>query len=481
MKPLLLALLFSALLGESAASETTARSADGDRKDVTVTVYNENLGLVHEVRTIALPVGESTLELEGVPAAMDPTSVSFRAEGARVLEQNFEYDLLSPASLLDKYVGREVELRVAETVQNEPRERIVKARLLANNQGPIYLIDHQIHLGFPGRVVLPEVPSDLRTRPTLTLRLQSDREGPRDAAVTYLTAGMSWHCDYVAVLNPAETRLNILTAWVTIDNQSGATFENAALKLLAGDVQRAEAPAAPAPLYARVAADEEFKEQRAPASQKSFSEYHLYTFQRRTTLKDQASKQLELTTAGDIPVKKILSVERPPHDLWSGWSGPQPDPQKQDVTVTLEFQNDDTSHLGAPLPAGRVRVNKEDADGQWVFIGEDNVDHTPKNEPVRLRLGRSFDVVAERRQTDHQILRREHPQIIESEVQIELTKRKDTDVEVRVVERFPPAAEGKLLQNSHEPVRRSAQVYEFVAGVKAGATEKVVFRAKVGF
>lgn len=464
----------------SKAGQVT-QSGQIDRRSVEITVYNSNLGLVREIRKVDLPAGTVALEFIDVASKIDATSVSFVADDVQVLEQNYEYDLVSPQKLMDKYVGKDVEIYEMETVKETPREKVTKAKLMSNNGGAVYLIDGNIHLGHPGRVVLPDLPANLRSRPTLVYTLDVGKQGPRDAEVTYQTTGMSWQCDYVAVVNKTDDRLPVLTGWVTLNNQSGGTYEDAKLKLIAGEVHRAE------PASLRRYRDERssgvlaMAEKRAPQfEEKGFFEYHLYTLQRPTTLKDNSSKQVELFSAYDVPVKKILAIETP-RDQFYGWCYNQRgDEQKEKIKVMLELKNDKASHMGMPLPKGRARVNKEDDDGSLLFIGEDNIDHTPKDELIRLQMGEAFDVAATRRQTEFKIVR-DDPREVEETFEIEIRNHKTTAIDVRVVEAWPQFQEIKLLNQSHPSIKRAAHTHEFTVPVKADGTEKLIYRVRIKF
>jgi hypothetical protein len=444
-------------------------STAADRTSVAVTVYNQNLALVRETRNLALRPGIGALRFMDVPSQINPRTVHvqpLQAGGPEVLEQNYEYDLISPEKLMEKYVGREVE--VVEQA-DDLTQRTVKATLLSVHGGPVYRIGDRIVLGQGGKVTFPELPGDLVARPTLVWSLDAPKAGPVATEVSYLTDGMSWSADYVAVVE-ADDRRTALSGWVTIDNRSGAGFKDATLKLVAGDVRRVtperlmqyEMDAA-----ARVktmAAAPQFREE-------AFFEYHLYTLDRPATIKDNQTKQLALFSAPSVPVTKKLLVTG---ESWWFRSQMGNGTQNLDVKVVLELKNDQASNLGMPLPRGIVRVYKKDRAGAQQFVGEDSIDHTPKDEMVRLYVGDAFDVVAEKSQTDYRAV---SPREAESAWSLSLRNRKDEDVTITV--REPMGGDWKLLSSSVPGKKIDQQTLEFLVSVPKGQEVKLTYRVGV--
>ncbi len=302
MKSTLVALLLLCAL----VSPDTARAAPPTitretQKDVMVTIYNGNLGLVKDVREIRLPAGTTEVQFMDVAAQIDPTTVHLKSitdpAGLKILEQNYEYDLLSSAKLMEKYVGKRVRLY-------QPDGSYHEATLLSTN-GPVYEINGQIHLGHNGRLILPALPDNLVSRPTLAWLLRNQVTAPQRVEASYLTSGITWRADYVLVLNPADTRGD-LTGWVTIDNKSGAIYQNAALKLVAGDINRAREPRREMQVMQTAARAASLDEARRDFASEGFFEYHLYTLDGRTTIKDNQTKQLSLLAAADIGIDKQL-------------------------------------------------------------------------------------------------------------------------------------------------------------------------------
>lgn len=399
-----------------------------DREEVAVTIYNDSLALIKEVRRIPFDRGVNSIALRDVSAKMRPETASLRALGGgslRLIEQNFDFDLLTPQKLLEKYIGRSVTvIRTNPATGAETRE---PAEVLATNGGVVLKYADRIETGVPGRIAYGAIPANLRDRPTLVVQLESASAGRQAAELSYLSGGLSWRADYVAELSGDESKLD-LAGWVTLTNQSGASYENARLQLVAGDVNRvrdemraqqfaAKAMAAPAPEMAR----------------EQLFEYHLYSMNRPTTILDNQTKQVALLSASGVSLRKEYRLAG--QDWY--YRGPQSDPgRKHKVGVFIEFDNKG-GELGVPLPKGIVRVYKKDSRGNALFIGEDAIDHTAKNETVRLKLGDAFDVKASRKQTNFRKIAGTPNAVYESAFSIELANAKDVPVTVKVVEPVP--------------------------------------------
>jgi hypothetical protein len=404
-----------------------------------------------------------------VPSAINPRTVHLKGlggPGVAVLEQNYEYDLISPDKLMEKYVGKEVEIvEQAEDLTT----RTVRATLLSTTNGPVYRVGDKIVLGQPGRVVLPELPGDLVARPTLVWTLKTPKAGKQEVEASYLTDGMNWSADYVAVVNADDT-LADLTGWVTVDNRSGAAFENATLKLVAGDVRRITPPS-----YAQAKMMRAEIAMAAPEAdqfrEESFFEYHLYTLERPTTLKQNQTKQITLLQGANIPVEKKLVLAGNP---WYYRNKGGTLAQNEKCKVFLEFRNDRASGLGMPLPKGTVRVYKRDASGAEQFAGEDAIDHTPRDERVSLFVGEAFDVVADRVQTDWRSV---SPRESESSYKISIRNRKDEAASVIV--REPVGGDWKVISSSHPARKLDAGTIEFVVPLQKGQEVDLTYRVNV--
>jgi hypothetical protein len=465
--PVALALSFT-LFTTNVAAAAPLTITHEDQRDVMITVYNGNLGLVKDVREARLPAGTSEVQFMDVAAQIDPTTVHLKsltdATGLRILEQNYEYDLLSSQKLLEKYVGRKVRLYTGDGVYHE-------ATLLSTN-GPVFDINGQIHLGQYGRVVLPALPENLVSKPTLAWLLRNQVGRPQRIEASYLTSGITWKADYVMVLNAADSKSD-LTGWVTIDNKSGATYANALLKLVAGDVNRAQDAR-------RVNRMMEVAAKATPASEASrdfaaegFFEYHLYTLDGRTTVKDQQTKQLALLAAADVPVEKQLIYYGAEEYYRSSYGVPV---SKQKVAVYLELTNSKEHRLGLPLPRGKLRVYKADASGSQQLIGEDWIEHTPKDERVKIKLGNAFDVVAERTQKDWRKLA---GNLFEVEWEITLRNHKNVDQTVTVIEPVP--GDWQVLQSTHAYEKIEAHTLRYQVSVPKEGSAKVAYRVRIRF
>jgi hypothetical protein len=464
-----LACLACLSLPARAAEAPHLRSSPETRREVAITVYNQDFGLVRELRTVTLPRGPVALEFEGVAASIQPETVAIRSlagEGAlRVLEQNYRYDLLSPQALLQKYVGRQVKVYRWNDVTGREEERA--AEVLATNGGTVLRIGDEITFDYPGRIGFPEIPANLIAKPSLVWLLESQAER-QELEVSYLAGQMNWHADYVLVLS-ADDRQGDLTGWVTLDNRSGASYENAKLKLVAGDVQRL-VPKAPMDMMLMRGA---MAQEAAPQfREESFFEYHLYTLERPATVLDNEQKQITLLQAPGVGLEKRLILRGEPHFFRSAYGGQIESRRK--VGVFIELENRESNRLGMPLPRGVVRVYKADSSGGRQFVGEDQIDHTPRDERIRIKVGEAFDVVADRRQMEW---REQGRCASESSFEIELRNHKKEEVEVEVIE--PAMGDWEILQSSHPWERKDAQSFSFEPKVPADGKTVLSYRVRV--
>jgi hypothetical protein len=468
MKKTMLLVLAGALTSAASATE--------------VTVYNSNLGLVKETRPFTLKSGINELKVEDVAAQIDATSVHFKSltapDAVTVLEQDFRYDLASPDAILNRYLGKEIELERPLGRDGDKRETI-KGVLLSNSGGRVLQSNGKILINPAGSPVLPELPEGLLTKPTLVWKLNATKGGQHQGEISYLTAGMSWSADYVLVVDKDDARGDI-TAWTTVTNNSGATFKDAKLKLVAGDVHRA--PVAAPRMYAYAKAAMAMDAAAPNMTEKTFFEYHMYTLARPTTLADNSSKQVEMASAAGIPIKKIYVYDGAQGVGWSsfgdsGYWDPNYGMQSgKKVSVFLEFSNKKSDGLGIPLPKGRVRVYKADDEGSLQFAGEDSIDHTPKDEKVRVKMGEAFDFVGERKRTDYSsdINKRKFEETFE----VRLRNHKDSDATVTVVEHLYRWTNWKITDSSAKYTKKDAQTVEFEVPVKKDGEAVVTYTVK---
>jgi hypothetical protein len=459
---------------EVPAGPAVERSSDGSaRESVSVTVYNSNFGLVREARKVELGEGRVALNYADVSAHIQPETVHIKSlddpAALTVLEQNYRYDLLTPEKLLEKYVGKK--LRVARYNEKLGTDEIKDAEVLAVEGGAVLRIDGEIVTGFPGRYLFPSLPENLVAKPTLVWLLGSTLPKQR-VEVTYLTSGMSWQADYVLVLAEDETRGD-LNGWVTLSNQSGTSFPKAELKLVAGDVQRVMPPQ-------DEMAEMDMAEAAAPPAaprpsfqQESLFEYHLYTLERPTDLLDKEQKQVSLLEAHGAPLKKRLLLRG--LDFWyRSRYGQVLDKQKVSAYVVL--QNSEKNKLGMPLPKGTVRVYKADKSGALQFVGEDAIDHTPRDEEIEIKLGQSFDVVADQKQTTFRQLGK---CVTESDWELSLRNHKDKVETVDVEE--PVSGDFTVVKSSHPAGKKDAHTFTFSIVVPARGTVNVTYTVRTTF
>ncbi len=471
-KLLAMSAIFILLCAQAQAEDKVFKSAAEDQVGMELTVYNDNLGLVKDIRKVQLPKGHGELRFMDVAATINPVTVHAKSlsqpQEFSILEQNYEYDLINSAKLLDKYVGKKI--KILQWHEFQDRKELVDAELLSNNQGPVYKINDEIYLGYPGTQILPKLPENLIAKPTLTWLYDNSSDKPHDLEVTYLADKLNWHADYVLVVNTDDSAGD-LSGWVSLENNSGATYKDAHLKLVAGTVNRAldyalngvmrKAEAFPA----AASRAPEFKE-------RGFFEYHIYDLGRRTTVKDKQTKQISLLEAFGAKIKKEFLV----YGLQSYFTAQfHENNPKQPVNVYMSFKNSKENNLGMPLPAGIVRLYKQDNDGGREFIGEDRIKHTPKDEEIRLKTGEAFDLTATRLQTDYKALT---TRLYESAWEITLRNHKESEVEIGIVEPVP--GNWQVIENSHPFKKVDAHTIRFDVQVPKDGEVKVRYRFKVG-
>ena len=475
MRALILAPLALSLAAQAPKETITTLK---DQQSLAVTIYNDNLALVKDQREVKLGKGDGDLAFQEVSAQIRPETALLRnltePKGFWINEQNFDFDLLTPAKLLEKYVGQKVIIVSQRPNPDGPgsKELREEAEVLASNDGVVLRFADRIETSAPGRIVYPKVPENLRARPTLVLNLHSGADKPQKLELSYLTGGLSWRADYVANLAPDEKTLD-LSGWVTLTNQSGATYPNATLQLVAGDVNRVQEP--------RPRLDKSMKSMLAPSAappqmkEETLFEYHLYTLDRPTTLKENQTKQVGLLTAASVPVRKEYLLKGN-SSYYMGQYGEISDKLK--VGVFVEFDNRAETRMGMPLPKGTVRVYKRDSEGRAQFVGEDAIDHTPKNELVRLKLGDAFDITARRKQTDYKSLGRQgqYHSVYETAFEVEFKNAKQEAVTVSALE--PIAGDWEMVQNSHPFTKEAAGTARFKVDVPAGGSATLTYRVR---
>ncbi|MBF4990873.1 DUF4139 domain-containing protein [Methylophilus sp. QUAN] len=458
-----------------AQAESNTVSPQSDQTSVAVTIYNEDLALVKDSRKLNLSNGLSALSFRDVSAQIKPETALLRSlqpnASLQVLEQNFDFDLLTPQKLLEKYVGQQVTIiRTNPTTGAETEEA---ATVLSAQDGVVLKIGNRIETGIPGRIAYPSVPGKLKDRPTLTTQVQYKGGEQSSLELSYLTGGLQWKADYVAELSSKEDAID-LSGWVTLTNTSGTAYPNAKVQLVAGDVNRVREAIRPKTMMMR---SEAMVADAAMPSEQGLLEYHLYTLPRATTIAENQTKQVALLSAQHIPARKELVLTGADYYYQGQYRDME---KKQKVQVFVEFENKESSKLGLPLPKGTMRVYKKDNDGTAQFVGEDQIDHTPKNDTVRLKLGNAFDVTADRVQTDFKNLSKPNQsQVYESAYAITLHNAKKEAVTVTVQE--PLNGDWKILNESQPHKKTSAHQASWQVNVPAEGDVTLKYRVQMKY
>jgi hypothetical protein len=431
--------------------------------------------LIRDVRQLTVPTGAFRLKFEDIAATVNPATVHFRSltepEKLSVIEQDYEYDLLEPAKLLHKYVGKEVTLERSYMDNGTTKHEEVKATLLADNNGPVWKVGNDIVTGIYGDGYrFPEVPANLYDRPTLVMSLDNSGAGKQQIEASYLANNLSWNADYVLTV-AREDKGADLDGWVTLTNNSGTAFHNARLQLVAGDLNR---------LPGGVAGDVMMSKARTASAaapqfqQENFSEYHLYTLGRRTSVEDKETKQISLLQGSGVPVEKLFVVNGQ-NFYYHNYQNPS-SPLKDPVMVFYKFKNEEKAGLGMPLPAGNVRVYQKDSKGGILFVGEDHIGHTPKDESITVHIGNAFDVVAEHKQTDFKKIA---TNVFEMEFEITLRNHKDAPITVEVNE--PIGGSWEMLSSSYKFAQTAAFAAQFQVPVDKNGASVLKYRVRVTY
>lgn len=447
------AILFFHIFYCAAASYTSTLN---DQENLELTIYNSNVGLVKDIRSIPLTKGLSKLHFMDVAESIIPESIIIRnltpEAKYSIIEQNYEYDLINRKRLLDKFTGKEI------TLKSKKNSTEKKAKLISNNDGPIFEIDGMIHLDNKDHIILPEIPETLKASPTLTWLIHAEQGSRASVEASYLTKKISWKADYVLTLNEQNEQAD-LTGWVTIDNQSGATYKNARLKLIAGDIHQPEA--------------EEFKtdsiiwglegrnlDTKLQFKEESFFEYHLYNLNRTATIKDRQQKQIQLLQGNNITAKKVYRL------IDSTAVSPK---YTYPITYIL-IKNEKENHLGIPLPEGTIRSYLNDSHNKLQFIGEKRIKHTPKDEVIELFQGTAYDISCRKVMKKEAFLRKT------KHYDVELTIHNHKNVHVEIQYLLNLNGTFKIKQNSHEYRKKSANQIEFTIPVKSNEKTIVTYQ-----
>jgi hypothetical protein len=425
-------LAFALMVTTTQAAGTVATTPDGE--GIALTIYNQNFGVVREKRNVDIKEKTGTIQFTDVASQIDGTSVQFKSltdPDATVLEQNYEYDLVSVDKLLEKYIDKQITVLTKDGSRySGSLQSFDVNQLVIRQEAGIVMVQRGDNVK---DIQFGALPEGLITKPTLVWKLATEKVGQQLIEVAYQTAGINWQADYNAILNPSDTKLD-LGGWVTINNQSGATYKDAKLKLIAGDVRRVQPQIETTVMYRAMGAAKAM----APSfEEKAFFEYHLYTLGRPATVAQNQTKQIELLKAADVPVKKVFLYDgAPQYRFYGGLNNDAnygSDSSNKKVNVVVEVKNSKENNLGMALPKGKMRLYKRDeADGSLEFIGEDEIDHTPKDETIKLHIGDAFDIVGERKRTDFHVDASSH--VITESFEIRVRNHKTEPVEVLVKE-----------------------------------------------
>lgn len=463
-------------------------------EDTSLTIYNQNFALVREPVKLDLASGVNNIRFTDATAHLEPDSVVLRdpsgQRSLQVLEQNYRADPVTQEALLSLYEGKTIEFRIDSA-------HVVKGKIIRSGyippltrygqyqqpgyQQPLIEVDGQLRFGLPGLPLFPSLTGDTILKPTLNWQVRTDKPGAFDAELSYVTGGMSWKADY-NLIAPEKGDILDLVGWVTMDNHTGHIFENAHIKLLAGDVNKIQ------PndyrnfqeMAAKAAAREDSNV--AAVTERSFDEYHMYTLARPTTLHDMETKQVEFVRGTGVTAKRIYvydgaNIDWNQYRYWSAENirgnrdfGTQ---CNKKIWVMQQFVNSQKNGLGMALPKGKLRFYRRDADGNLEFTGESIVDHTPKDETVRVYTGNAFDLVGERTRTNYTI--DVNKQWIDESFEIRLRNHKKEAVTFTVAERLYRGLNWRITQESHPHKKTEAQKVEFHVTVPADSEQVVTY------
>jgi hypothetical protein len=492
MKKLLLLLLWLCLCSV-AWGET-----DADNNAPTLTIYNQNFFVARERFPMDLTSGVNQVQYAGIAAHLEPDSVILRDPSGRalqILEQNYRNDPISQELLLSFYEGKTIEFLVQRGEKQETvKGKIVRSGYIPSTNyangypqpgygQPIIEIDGVLRFGLPGQPLFPALSGDSILKPTLSWLLQTNDPGKFDAELSYVSGGMTWQSDYnLVVSDKSNAKYDVLdmVGWITMRNQSGKTFENARIKLLAGDVSKLQENSVASRMYAGEAKAMDMAAAPPPVSEKSFDEFHLYTLARATTLRDQETKQVEFVQATGLHAQRLYIYDGAKIQQYGYYS---PEQVRQDqsygtqsnpkVWVMEEFKNSETNHLGIALPKGKLRFYRRDTDGHLEFVGENMIDHTPKDEVIRVYTGNAFDVVGERKRTNFHV--DSSNKWMEESFEIRVRNHKKEHVNVRVVEHLYRWTNWKLTEQSQESNKKDAQTVEFPVTIQPDGEQVVTY------
>ena len=482
-----------------AAAENTG-SQTSSEPGTALTIYNQNFFVAREHVPLELKPGVNEAQYVGVAAHLEPDSVILRDPSGRalqILEQNYRNDPISQELLLSFYEGKTIEFAVGQNADGSAvklKGKVIRSGFVpttyingypqqASTQ-PIIEVDGVLRFGLPGQPIFPALSADSILKPTLSWLLQANEPGKFDAEISYVSGGMTWQSDYNVVVQDdpgKKTDLLDMIGWITMHNQSGKTFENARIKLMAGDVNKIQEQPIAGRAYAAMKEAVAMDAAAPPVvREKSFDEFHLYTLQRATTLRDQETKQVEFVSSTGIHAQRLFIYDGAQTGDYGYYSPEQirADPNygtasNKKIWTMEEFKNSETNHLGIPLPKGKLRFYRRDTDGHLEFVGENTIDHTPKDETIRIYTGNTFDVVGERKRTNYHVDSTQH--WMDESFEIRIRNHKKDPVEVRAVEHLYRWTNWKMTEQSANFTKKNAQTIEFPVTVAPNGEQVITY------
>lgn len=451
-----------------------------------LTIYNQNFAVVRDTVPLDLQAGANTVRYAGATAQVEPDSVILRDPAGKhslqILEQNYRNDPVSEPLLLSLFEGKTIDFEKLRLKDNTETRELIPGKIVRSGyvpggeaQQPIIEVNGKLQFSLPGTPLFPDLGDDTVLKPAFNWVLQSDSAGKFDAEIGYVTAGFDWSASYNLV-SPEKGDLCDLVAWITMKNESGKTFENARIKLMAGNVNKIQPPQSHYRMINGLAADT-FGAAAPAVTEKAFDEFHLYSIARPTTLHDRETKQVEFAHAEKMYAPTVYVYDGAADYRFYGGLNTSPEwgqTENKKVLVQREFVNAETNHLGIALPAGKLRFYRRDDDGQLQFVGENTIDHTPRNETVRVTTGNAFDLVGERKQTSFRVDTSD--KWIDESFEIKLRNRKkDTPVEIRVVEHLYRWSNWEITQKSDNFTKKDSQTIEFRIPVKPDEERTVTY------
>jgi hypothetical protein len=465
-----------------------------------LTIYNQSFAVVRQDLPLDLKSGENQVKIDEITMHLEPDSVILRDPSGKhvlnVLEQNYRADPVSQVSLLSLYEGRSIDFEQPD--HSTVKGKVVRSGFVRPNyfningynqnypgqEEPIIEVGGQLRFGLPGTPIFPDLTAETILKPRLEWLLATDRAGKFPAELSYVTGGFNWEADY-NIIAPEKGDLVDIVGWVTMDNRSGKTFENARIKLMAGDVNKIQpGQAMNGRMVSQMVAAEAAVSFAPPVSEKAFDEYHLYTLERSTTLRDGETKQVEFIHAAGVKTKQLyiydgLKIDPNRYNGW-GWEnirndqsyGTESNPK---IWVMREFQNSDANHLGMPLPKGRLRFYRRNDDGQVEFTGENMIDHTPRDEKVRVYTGNSFDLTGERTRTNYTINQGKHEATETFEIKVRNHKKEPVDVQI--VEHLYRGRNWDIASKSDDFQKKDSQTIEFPITIAPDGEKVVTYTA----